>query len=184
MIRQVPESVPHISRVDILVHPDTQLRVVSQPIQEVDDKLRIAFQEAVYALDKAGGVGLSGIQIGIPYRFFLMKEGLDAEIVLNPSYEGIGELVPMNEGCLSFPGFFGIVQRYQKIRARYDEAKYSRNEPSTPVERVLEGLSAQIFQHESEHLDGKLLIDHLDPTFERRITSKLTKWKMKGIRYP
>jgi peptide deformylase len=168
----------------IIVHPDNRLREISKPIPpewSTTGGYQAAFQEALEAMNKAKGAGISGVQIGMPYRFFWMKDeqGL-LELVVNPvGFESLPSYRPMSEGCLSFPGVFEKVIRYDKIFATYERALFPSTN-SIHVEKELTGLKAQVFQHEFEHLDGVLLIDHLDPIIQKRVTNRLKKWKMKG----
>jgi peptide deformylase len=165
----------------IITHPDDRLRIVSAPVTPDWEIANLAYGLALEAMNKAKGVGISGIQIGVPYRFFWMKdENGHLELVVNPkSYEGIGFSQETAEGCLSFPGTFQYVKRYPKILAKYERVLFPSTN-SVMVEKELTGLMAHVFQHESEHLDGKLFIDHLPERDQKRITNRLKKWKMKG----
>jgi peptide deformylase len=165
----------------IITHPDDRLRIVSIPVAPNWGGATQTYSMALEAMNKAKGVGISGVQIGMPYRFFWMKdEQGHLELVVNPvGYEGLLYSRPMPEGCLSFPGTFENVIRYDTIRATYERVLFPSTN-SVHVEKELTGLKAQVFQHELEHLDGKLLIDHLDERDQKRITNRLKKWKMKG----
>jgi peptide deformylase len=163
----------------IIVHPDNRLREISKPVPE--DFSVANYQMALEAMNRAKGAGISGVQIGMPYRFFWMKDeqGL-LELVVNPTgYAPLVAFEPMSEGCLSFPGTFENVKRYATIRATYERVAFPSTKPFHVV-KELTGLKAQVFQHEFEHLDGRLLIDHLDERNQKRVTNRLKKWKMKG----
>jgi peptide deformylase len=163
----------------IIVHPDNRLREISKPVPEDFDVAN--YQMALEAMNRAKGAGISGVQIGMPYRFFWMKdEQGNLELVVNPvGFESLPSYRPMVEGCLSFPGTFENVIRHDKIFATYERVLFPSTN-SVHVEKELTGLKAQVFQHELEHLDGVLLIDHLDERNQKRITNRLKKWKMKG----
>ncbi len=106
------------------------------------------------------GVGIAAPQVGILRRMVAVqrfdKEGEPFEFFLNPEIvELMGEKKDGGEGCLSVPEIYGNVERWQHIRLRY------RNEQFVECEEEIEGFTAVIFQHELDHLDGKLFIDYL-----------------------
>ena len=106
------------------------------------------------------GVGIAAPQVGILRRMVAIqrfdKEGEPFEFYINPTIvERIGEKKCGGEGCLSVPEIRGEVERWQSIRLRY------RDEQFTEQEELIEGFTAVIFQHELDHLDGKLFIDYL-----------------------
>jgi peptide deformylase len=171
----------------ILIHPDDRLR---EPSVKVDltnkEQLRALVLKLWGVFRKTKGLGLSAIQIGIKERLFIMHAPDSLlEFVANPVYftpEGSEERL-VEEGCLSFPGIFQEVPRFPEIWAHY----YSIHPHTGEAEEVstnLSGIKAQIFQHEFDHLDGRLLVDGIDPKQAKTITNKLKKWKMKGYTYP
>jgi peptide deformylase len=122
-------------------------------------------EDALTAMRAANGAGISGIQIGVPWRFFWMTdEKGNEELAVNPAYQTIhyvGE-VPryVREGCLSFPDVRAQVRRYSNILVKYECSDSSLSKPKE-VWCELTGLKAHVFQHELEHLDGKLFIDSM-----------------------
>ena len=105
---------------------------------------------------KHNGLGLSAIQIGIPYRVFTMKTN-PIMTCFNPKIIDIGEGdVLLEEGCLSYPNLFVKIKRPNNIRVRF-----TLPNGETVTEKYT-GITSRIFQHELDHLDGKLMIEHLD----------------------
>ena len=132
-----------------------------------------------------GGVGLSAIQIAIPSRFFITTIGGSRRVFVNPSWyvpsqtidaNGL-ERVAMKEGCLSTPGQFATVMRYPGVIVRYQDENL---QPQTDL--LATGLLAQCVQHESEHLDGKMFVDHLKSAEKSRIKGAMMKLKRGGLR--
>ena len=107
------------------------------------------------------GVGIAAPQVGVLRRMVAVqrfdKEGEPFEFFLNPEIvERIGEKQSGGEGCLSVPEIRGDVERWQKIRLRYHDEQFAERE------EIIEGFTAVIFQHELDHLDGRLFIDYLE----------------------
>lgn len=159
----------------ILIYPNINLRQVSIPVPNynewVDGLARDHFERSVKsayeAMVNAGGAGISGIQIGVPYRFFWMKDDQGRfECAINPSYKIVeGDTSRfVREGCLSFPDAKGNVRRYARIRATYERAFKDSSSTVKCWGVELTGLKAHVFQHELEHLDGKLFIDSMFPS--------------------
>jgi peptide deformylase len=129
-------------------------------------------------MDHADGVGLAAPQIGLPIRVVVVD--LDVLSEDYPEYKGFrkayinahilevsGEEVSMEEGCLSLPGIHESVKRGNKIRVKYlDEDLVEHDE-------IVEGYLARVMQHEFDHLDGKMFIDHLSPLRRQMIKGKL-----------
>ncbi|MBQ2429330.1 MAG: peptide deformylase, partial [Alistipes sp.] len=107
------------------------------------------------------GVGIAAPQVGVLRRMVAVqrfdKEGEPFEFFLNPEIvERIGEKQSGGEGCLSVPEIRGDVERWQKIRLRYHDEQFAERE------EIIEGFTAVIFQHELDHLDGRLFIDYIE----------------------
>ena len=129
-------------------------------------------------MDKADGVGLAAPQIGLPIRVVVINLDVLAEDF--PEYKGFrkayvnahilevgGEEVLMDEGCLSLPGIHETVKRGNKIRVQYlDENLEAHDE-------IVEGYLARVMQHEFDHLEGKMFIDHLSPLRRQMLKGKL-----------
>lgn len=162
----------------ILIWPDPILKQVSEPVTE---PLNPEYVRAMFLTMKdAGGVGLSAIQVGLPKRFFIMHpydhDNGFGTVVVNPvikTYLGTHQL--MNEGCLSLPGQFEMVKRFTEVEVAY----WDMNLTAEKTE-VLHGMEAHIFQHEYEHLDGKLFVDKLPSAKRSLIRGNLQKMKKWG----
>ena len=161
----------------ILTAPDPRLKQVSAPVERVDDALRTLMDDMLETMYDAPGIGLAAIQIGVAKRVIVMdlaKSGAPAEprYFVNPVIEWTSEEErPFEEGCLSVPDQWDTVDRPDRARVRfldYDGA-----------EQVLdcEGLLATCIQHEMDHLEGILFIDHLARLKRNMILRKLAKAK-------
>jgi len=157
----------------ILIWPHPMLKEVSK---QVDDKPDQDFLNELYAtMKKAGGIGLSAIQVGIPLRIVIVDVGIGREVYVNPVItEFIGKKVPMNEGCLSVPGQFETIYRYPEV-----VVKYQLDTMESGLCHAT-GLRAQCLQHELEHLDGKIFVEHLKPADRSRIMGTILKLKKSG----
>ena len=137
--------------------PDPILRKKCRTVRRVDDKVRELVADMVDTMDAAGGVGLSANQVGSLQRVATLHlpEDESAIILINPEVrdtEGEREVI---EGCLSFPGYEGIVKRAVTVKARWLDENGSRIKVTT------EELYAQALEHEIDHLNGILYVDHL-----------------------
>jgi len=160
--------------------PDPLLRQKSVPVDSVDDDLRALIADMFETMYAAPGIGLAAIQVGIPKRVLVIdlqepeEEGgepvRDPRVFINPEIvEHSDQEVPYTEGCLSVPDQFADVDRPDRIRARWlDEKGESHDE-------VIEGLLATCLQHEMDHLEGILFIDHLSRLKREMILKKLAK---------
>ena len=157
------------------------LKQVSQPVEGVDDALRALMDDMLETMYDAPGIGLAAVQIGEPKRVIVMDLGdrdaaEDAEPVRKPLYFvnpeivwSSDETVPYEEGCLSVPDIFEAVDRPAKVRLRY------LNYQGETVEEDADGLYAVCIQHEMDHLQGVLFIDHLSRLKRERSIAKVKK---------
>ena len=166
----------------ILEAPDPRLRVKSTPVQTVDDDVRKLIEDMFDTMYDAPGIGLAAIQIGVPKRVLVIdlqdRESEDeaAEPVRNPLvfinpeiYDPSEDQSVYNEGCLSVPDQFAEVERPALIHARWLDEKGQKHEEQ------LDGLLATCLQHEMDHLEGILFIDHLSRLKREMILKKLKK---------
>jgi peptide deformylase len=168
----------------IILWPDPRLKKVSEKVTTVNPKL---VSEMFAAMDEAGGVGLSAIQIGFPVRVVVANIGGQRRTFLNPRWIDVedSKMRPVLEGCLSTPGMFETVYRYDKVLVDYDvlETKTSSQfltQYLRPETLMLDGLWAQMIQHECEHLDGKMFVDNLKKADRSRIMGEMVKLKRSG----
>ncbi|WP_269714628.1 peptide deformylase [Caulobacter sp. NIBR2454] len=151
------------------------LKQVSTPVEGVDDELRALMDDMLETMYDAPGIGLAAVQIGVPKRVIVMdlsREGEDKAPLyfVNPEIVSASEdTLPYEEGCLSIPEYFDEVERPAKVRLRY------LNYQGEQVEEDAEGLFAVCVQHEMDHLEGVLFIDHLSRLRRDRAITKVKK---------
>ncbi len=162
-----------MARLDILEYPDPRLRTVAKPVAEVNDDIRKIVDDMLDTMYHAKGVGLAATQVNIHQRIVVMdlsEEGDEPFVLINPSYEAIGEMLSeLQEGCLSVPGFYEKLDRFDKVRLT------ATNREGEEYTIELDGLAAVCVQHELDHLEGKLFIDVLSRMKQDRIKKKLEK---------
>jgi peptide deformylase len=161
----------------ILRFPDPRLRQKSAEVTRVDDDLRQLVADMAETMVEAEGAGLAAIQVGAPVRLFIVEghvaggaEGSPAKVFINPEILEISdEAQTGDEGCLSFPGVFVPVKRGMRARVR------AMDLDGQVFEAEGEGLFARALQHETDHLNGRLLIDQVGPVKRELIKRKLRK---------
>ena len=158
----------------ILHYPDKRLREKGKKIEAVTPALRTLIDDMAETMYAAPGVGLAATQIGEPLQLFIVdiadnEEPSDLKVFINPEIlESSGE-VSWQEGCLSFPGVTEEIDRAANIRVR------ALNRDGEPFELEAEGLLAVAIQHEYDHLQGQLMIDHMGPLKKRLTHRKMVK---------
>ena len=159
----------------IITAPDPRLREVSKPVEGVDDDLRALMDDMLESMYAANGIGLAAIQIGVPKRVIVMdlaKDGAEPQprYFVNPEIlDPSEETAPYEEGCLSVPEYFDEVERPARCRVTFLDYGGERRTLDA------EGLLAVCIQHEMDHLEGVLFIDHLSRLKRERILKKLKK---------
>ncbi|HEY0436166.1 MAG TPA: peptide deformylase [Phenylobacterium sp.] len=160
---------------DILIVPDPRLKQVSQPVAAVDDDLRALMDDMLETMYAAPGIGLAAIQIGVPKRVIVMdlsgaEEPKAPRYFVNPEILWASEeTAPYEEGCLSVPEIYDEVERPARVKLRY------LNYAGDTVEEDAEGIYAVCIQHEMDHLDGVLFIDHLSRLKREQAVKKVKK---------
>lgn len=162
----------------IYIYGQPVLRKVAEDIAPDYPNLKELIANMFETMDNAEGVGLAAPQIGLPIRVVTIN--LDVLSEDAPEYKGFrkayinahilevsGELVSMEEGCLSLPGIHEAVKRGDKIRVKYLDENLEEHD------EVVEGYLARVMQHEFDHLDAKMFIDHLSPLRKQMIRGKL-----------
>lgn len=159
----------------ILTAPDPRLREVSKPVSQVDDDLRELMDDMLETMYDAPGIGLAAIQVGVPVRVIVMDLAGEGEepaprYFVNPEIlDPSDDLAVYEEGCLSVPEFFDEVERPAQCRVKYLD--YDGKEQTLDTD----GLLATCIQHEMDHLEGVLFIDHLSRLKRERVLKKLKK---------
>lgn len=160
---------------EILTAPDPRLREKSKPVETVDDRVRALMDDMIETMYKAPGIGLAAIQVGVPLRIVVMDlSGEDEEkkplFFVNPEVSDQSEESSLyEEGCLSVPEFFEEIERPSRCTVRYLDYN------GQPQVLEAEGLLATCIQHEIDHLEGVLFIDHLSRLKRDRILKRIRK---------
>jgi peptide deformylase len=162
--------------------PDPILRQISKPVETFDDELKTLVADMFETMYEAPGIGLAAVQVGVPIRLLVIdlqepeEEGgepvRDPRVFINPEvlWHSDSE-VPYTEGCLSVPEQYAEVMRPDRIRARWQDAD------GKAYEEDIDGLLAVCLQHEMDHLNGVLFIDHLSRLKRDMVLKKLAKWR-------
>jgi peptide deformylase len=165
--------------------PDPILRQISKPVETFDDALRTLVTDMFETMYAAPGIGLAAVQVGEPIRLLVIdlqepedpedpesKPVRDPRVFINPEIVWHSDMeVPYTEGCLSVPEQYAEVMRPDRIRARW------RDEQGGEHEEEIGGLLAVCLQHEMDHLNGVLFIDHLSRLKRDMVLKKLAKWR-------
>lgn len=162
----------------IILHPDPRLKKLCAPVQDVTDDLRALADEMLSTMYEAPGIGLAAPQVGVLERLVVVdcvkEEGEVARplIMFNPKIlSSSDETNVYEEGCLSIPEQFADVTRPAEVDVVW------MDENGKEQREGFDGLWATCIQHEIDHLDGKLFIDHLKPMRRQMITRRMVKMK-------
>lgn len=157
----------------ILEFPDPRLRTTAQPVATVDDRIRRLIDDMFETMYDAKGIGLAATQVNVHERVVvidLSEDGDQPQVFINPEIEVLDDSTSdHDEGCLSVPGFYEKVTRPERIRVR------ALDRDGQPFDIEPDGLLAVCIQHELDHLNGKLFVDHLSSLKRQRIRTKLEK---------
>jgi len=149
---------------------DPVLRKVAKPVKEVGPAERFLIQEMTRAMYEFDGAGLAAPQVGIEQQIFIADAGDGPFAIINPEIvKKSKEEAVMEEGCLSLPKIRINIKRPAEIQVRY------LDESGRKVDRVLTGLLARIFQHESDHLFGRMLVDYASKADLGKFKDQLAK---------
>lgn len=165
---------------DIVTLPDQTLRQVSKPVARVDAEARKLWDDMLETMYTAPGIGLAAIQVGVPQRLLIVdlaKEGEEKRplFVANPEIVWQSEVLSdYEEGCLSIPEFYEMVSRPSEVTVRYLDRQGEARELHAA------GLLATCLQHEIDHLNGILFIDHISKLKRDRVVKKFAKAQRLG----
>lgn len=170
---------------EILVAPDSRLKEVATPIENVTDEVRETLDNMLETMYAAPGVGLAAPQVGILKRMIVIdvdyakEEGQKNPYkIINPEIVWTSEETSIyQEGCLSVPEYFDDVERPEKCRVE------ALNENGEKITIEADGLLATCIQHEIDHLNGLLFVDHLSRLKKSRALNKLEKLKKRGVKF-
>lgn len=185
-LRRINPYLAIMAILQILEVPDARLKTVSTPVETFDDALKTLVDDMIETMYDANGIGLAAIQVGVPKRILVIdlqeapqgagSEGKEAEknplIFINPEIlDPSDELAGYKEGCLSVPDQFADVERPATITARWQDLDGETHEQD------MDGLMATCLQHEMDHLEGILFIDHLSRLKRQMVLKKLNKMR-------
>lgn len=161
----------------IITAPDPRLEAVSTPVEAVTDEVRRQLDDMLETMYAAPGIGLAAIQVGIPKRMLVIdvsREGEDKQplYVVNPEFTWLSDEDKVyEEGCLSLPEQYAEVARPAEAKIEYLDYNGEKKELHA------DGLLAVCLQHEIDHLDGILFVDHISALKRNMILRKLLKQK-------
>ncbi|MBI3344049.1 MAG: peptide deformylase [Gammaproteobacteria bacterium] len=156
----------------ILHFPDPRLRIKAAPVAAVDDALRKLVDDMFETMYAAPGIGLAAPQINVSKRVVVIDISLERNqplCLINPEILARAGEISSEEGCLSVPDEFEVVERASKVEVR------TLGRDGRPFEMEAEGLLAACIQHELDHLDGKLFVDYLSALKKQRLRKRLEK---------
>jgi peptide deformylase len=159
----------------IIKLPDPRLRKRSKPVTEVTDEVRALLDDMLESMYDAPGIGLAAIQVGVPQRLVVIDIARDDEpknplFLVNPEIVWTSEEMRVHEeGCLSIPEYYAEIERPARCRVRFLDRERK------PRELDCEGLLATCVQHEVDHTNGTLFIDHLSRLKRERVIRKFAK---------
>jgi peptide deformylase len=172
-VRPLCPDIRTMSLLTILEFPDPRLRKKAAPVETMDDALREILDNMIETMYEAEGIGLAATQVDVHKRMLVIdvsEERNNPLIFINPEITVLDpEPLGHEEGCLSVPGFYELVNRPRKVRIN------SLDRNGEAFEQEAEGILAVCIQHEIDHLDGKLFVDYLSTLKRQRIKSKLEK---------
>jgi len=159
----------------IVKYPATILKKQAKKIQEITPDLLSLISQMESAMEKNQGIGLAAPQVGFSRQIFLVKDDKKIQTFLNPKIQKRSKKQETDEeGCLSLPGLFLPIKRAESIRLSCNTKE------GKPIILEAAGLAARIFQHEIDHLHGKLIIDRIPPLLRWKIKKELEQIKKKG----
>jgi peptide deformylase len=159
----------------ILTLPDPRLRLVSKPVGKVDAAIRKLVEDMFETMYGAPGIGLAAVQVGVPKRVVTMDlakkdEPKNPKVYINPEILWASEeRSTYEEGCLSIPEYYEEVERPAQVKVRYTDLDGNAQEVEA------NGLLATCLQHEVDHLNGVLFIDHISKLKRSRVIKKFAK---------
>ncbi len=169
----------------VLEVPDPRLRLVAEPVETVDDSIRTLVADMIETMYDSNGIGLAATQVGVQKRVLVIdlqdEQGEDEKPIKNPKAYINAEILSVsdevstyNEGCLSIPDQYAEVARPARCRVKW------LDQTGAAHEEDLDGLLSTCMQHEIDHLDGVLFIDHISRLKRDMVLKKLAKARKLG----
>lgn len=160
----------------ILKFPDQDLRIKAKPVETFDEELKTLTEDMFETMHSVNGIGLAATQIGVAKQVAVIDispEKNEPLVIVNPAIQILdpSKTEDYDEGCLSVPGFFEKISRPSDIKLSYQDLNGKKQEIKP------EGLLTKVVQHELDHLNGRLFVDHISELKRRRIRNKIIKQK-------
>ena len=160
----------------ILKFPDQDLRIKAKPVEAFDEELKTLTDDMFETMHSVNGIGLAATQIGVAKQVAVIDispEKNEPLVIVNPAIQILdpSKTEDYDEGCLSVPGFFEKISRPSDIKLSYQDLNGQKQEIKP------EGLLTKVVQHELDHLNGRLFVDHISELKRRRIRNKIVKQK-------
>jgi len=160
----------------ILKFPDQDLRIKAKPVETFDEELKTLTEDMFETMHSVNGIGLAATQIGVAKQVAVIDispEKNEPLVIVNPEIQILdpSKTEDYDEGCLSVPGFFEKISRPSDIKLTYQDLNGQKQEIKP------EGLLTKVVQHELDHLNGRLFVDHISELKRRRIRNKIVKQK-------
>ena len=160
----------------ILKFPDQDLRIKAKPVETFDNELKTLTNDMFETMHSVNGIGLAATQIGVAKQVAVIDispEKNEPLVIVNPEIKILdpSKKEDYDEGCLSVPGFFETISRPSDIQLSYQDLNGQKQEIKP------EGLLTKVVQHELDHLNGRLFVDHISELKRRRIRNKIVKQK-------
>jgi len=160
----------------ILKFPDQDLRIKAKPVETFDHELKTLTDDMFETMHSVNGIGLAATQIGVAKQVAVIDispEKNEPLVIVNPEIQILDPFKKedYDEGCLSVPGFFETISRPSDIKLTYQNLNGQKQEIKP------EGLLTKVVQHELDHLNGRLFVDHISELKRRRIRNKIVKQK-------
>jgi len=165
---------------EIIKLPDKRMRLVSEPVKQIDAAIRKLVNDMFETMYKAPGIGLAAIQVGIAKRVITLdlskkEDDHEPQVFINPEITWRSkERAKFEEGCLSIPDYYEEVERPAEVKVRYLDVSGKKHEIDA------KGLLATCLQHEIDHTNGVLFIDHLSKLKRDRVIKKFAKAAKSG----
>ena len=167
-----PSPPKSMALLQILAYPDPRLRKVAAPVAAVTAEVERLIRDMAQTMYAAPGVGLAATQVDVHKRIVVIDVSDtrdELRVFVNPHILAAEGEAEAEEGCLSVPGYYDRVRRAARVRVRALDAK------GEPFELEADGMLAVCIQHEMEHLEGKIFVDHLSPLKRSRLVARLRK---------
>lgn len=166
-----------MTKLSVLQYPDPRLHTVAEPVQQITEDIRrlvADMTQTMYALD---GIGLAATQVDVHLQIIVLdvsEKGNRLQVLINPTIVKMGGKAEYEEGCLSVPDVFENVRRAAWVHVRALDLN------GKTIDVQAEGLKAMCIQHEMDHLQGMVFVEHLSPTNQRRILNSVSKQSRRG----